>query len=108
MSKELNLPERVAKFQTDVLQTFLLEYCKINHVEECELSGHLSVLRLENGTIQVDRKDCDADERLLLKVSRCPIAGKLRVQGSVLELDYPETRDCIKTLSESLSLDVTL
>lgn len=48
MSKELNLPERVAKFQTDVLQTFLLEYCKINHVEECELSGHLSVLRLEN------------------------------------------------------------
>lgn len=107
MSKELNLPERVAKFQTDVLQTFLLEYCKINHVEECELSGHLSVLRLENGTIQVYRKDCDADE-LLLKVSRCPIAGKLRVQGSVLELDYPETRDCIKTLSESLSLDVTL
>lgn len=107
MSKELNLPERVAKFQTDVLQTFLLEYCKINHVEECELSDHLSVLRLENGTIQVDRKDCDADE-LLLKVSRCPIAGKLRVQGSVLELDYPETRDCIKTLSESLSLDVTL
>jgi hypothetical protein len=107
MSKELNLPERVAKFQMDVLQTFLLEYCKINHVEECELSGHLSVLRLENGTIQVDRKDCDAD-KLLLKVSRCPIAGKLRVQGSVLELDYPETRDCIKTLSESLSLDVTL
>lgn len=107
MSEELNLPERVAKFQTDVLQTFLLEYCKINHVEECELSGHLSVLRLENGTIQVDRKDCDAD-KLLLKVSRCPIAGKLRVQGSVLELDYPETRDCIKTLSESLSLDVTL
>ena len=107
MSKELNLPERVAKFQTDVLQTFLLEYCKINHVEECELSGHLSVLRLENGTIQVDCKDCDAD-KLLLKVSRCPIAGKLRVQGSVLELDYPETRDCIKTLSESLSLDVTL
>ena len=107
MSKELNLPERVAKFQTDVLQTFLLEYCKINHVEECELSGHLSVLRLENGTIQVDRKDCDAD-KLLLKVSRCPIAGKLRVQGSVLEFDYPETRDCIKTLSESLSLDVTL
>ena len=107
MSKELNLPERVAKFQTDVLQTFLLEYRKINHVEECELSGHLSVLRLENGTIQVDRKDCDAD-KLLLKVSRCPIAGKLRVQGSVLELDYPETRDCIKTLSESLSLDVTL
>lgn len=47
MSKELNLPERVAKFQTDVLQTFLLEYCKINHVEECELSGHLSVLRLK-------------------------------------------------------------
>lgn len=108
MSKELNLPERVAKFQTDVLQTFLLEYCKINHVEECELSGHLSVLRLENGTIQVDRKDCDADELLLLKVSRCPIAGKLRVQGSVFELDYPKTRDCIKILSESLSLDVTL
>ena len=107
MSKELNLPERVAKFQTDVLQTFLLEYCKINHVQECELSGHLSVLRLENGTIQVDRKDCDAD-KLLLKVSRCPIAGKLRVQGSVFELDYPKTRDCIKILSESLSLDVTL
>lgn len=88
--------DEIAKRETELLETYLLEYCEINGVDEKELTGTLFVkYSAEDNSLMVVNKDDERDVKIGVQ---CFFGDLFGIFGEFAEESekYPKTSDYLE------------